>query len=70
MSLVRDLDLCPTRQKVVSSLFLLCKQLGIGVVAEGVETTLERDALQAIGCNMLQGYLFAKPTPDFASVSY
>ena len=35
------------------------------VVIEGVETEGERDALAAVGCDLMQGYLFAKPAPDF-----
>jgi EAL domain-containing protein (putative c-di-GMP-specific phosphodiesterase class I) len=31
------------------------------VICEGIETTAERDALLALGCTDLQGYLFAKP---------
>jgi EAL domain-containing protein (putative c-di-GMP-specific phosphodiesterase class I) len=33
----------------------------MSVVGEGVETALERDALNAIGCDEAQGYLFARP---------
>jgi EAL domain-containing protein (putative c-di-GMP-specific phosphodiesterase class I) len=33
------------------------------VVAEGVETTAQRDCLMALGCDEMQGYLFAKPMP-------
>jgi EAL domain-containing protein (putative c-di-GMP-specific phosphodiesterase class I) len=35
--------------------------LGIEVIAEGVETESQRDILQQIGCQWLQGYFFAKP---------
>jgi EAL domain-containing protein (putative c-di-GMP-specific phosphodiesterase class I) len=36
-------------------------ELGMGVIAEGVETMVERDALAALGCSRFQGYLFARP---------
>jgi len=61
MSLVRGIDGTPTKQKVVSSMAHLCDDLGMHVVAEGIETHAERDALRATGCELLQGYLFAKP---------
>ena len=61
MSLVRGIDGTPTKQKVVSSMAHLCDDLGMHVVAEGIETQGERDALRDTGCELLQGYLFAKP---------
>ena len=39
----------------------LCEELGILVVAEGVEKPEERDTLATLGCDLLQGYLFARP---------
>jgi EAL domain-containing protein (putative c-di-GMP-specific phosphodiesterase class I) len=61
MSLVRDIDGTPTKQKLVRSMTHLCEDLGMEVVAEGIETVAERDALRASGCELLQGYLFARP---------
>jgi EAL domain-containing protein (putative c-di-GMP-specific phosphodiesterase class I)/DNA-binding NarL/FixJ family response regulator len=65
MSLTRDADLEPKKQKLVGSLARLCSDLNILVVAEGVETRGERDALVHAGCDLLQGYLFAKPGRAF-----
>jgi EAL domain-containing protein (putative c-di-GMP-specific phosphodiesterase class I) len=65
MSLVRDVDRSPTKEKLIRSMTLLCKELGIMVVAEGVETAQEREALVALGCDLLQGYLHAKPGRPF-----
>lgn len=65
MSLVRGLDGDPTRRKLVRAISELSADLGIRTVAEGVETEGERDALQEIGCDLMQGYLFAKPAPAF-----
>jgi EAL domain-containing protein (putative c-di-GMP-specific phosphodiesterase class I) len=39
--------------------------LNILVVAEGIETAGERDMLVELGCDLLQGYLFAKPERGF-----
>jgi len=61
MSLVRNVDREPTRRKVIGSLAELCAKLGSVVVSEGVETAHERDALVGLGCDVFQGYLFARP---------
>jgi EAL domain-containing protein (putative c-di-GMP-specific phosphodiesterase class I) len=60
-SLVQDLGSDRTKQKLLGSLAQLCGQLGMSVICEGVETCEERDALLALGCDLLQGYLFARP---------
>ena len=39
----------------------MCAALGVTVIAEGVETAGELDALQAIGVRYIQGFYFAKP---------
>lgn len=61
ISLVRDIDTQTTKQAIVGSMRKLCDELGMSVVAEGVETKRERDALVELGCDLLQGYLFARP---------
>ena len=43
----------------------LCREMGMQVVAEGVETAEERDCVLECGCNLLQGYLFSRPGPPF-----
>jgi EAL domain-containing protein (putative c-di-GMP-specific phosphodiesterase class I) len=40
----------------------------MNVIAEGVETVEERDCVCNLGCDLLQGYLFARPGPPFPSV--
>lgn len=65
MSLVRGIDADGARQQVVRSLVNLSGDLGMQVVAEGVETAAERDALGGIGCRFLQGYHFARPGPGW-----
>jgi EAL domain-containing protein (putative c-di-GMP-specific phosphodiesterase class I) len=70
MSLVRDIEREPMQSKLVASLASLCKDTNRLVVAEGVETMDERDALIACGCDLLQGYLFARPGPPFPAVEW
>lgn len=61
MSLVRDIHLHPTKRTLVRSMVALCADLNLLLVVEGVETAAEREALVAIGCELMQGYLFARP---------
>ena len=62
-SFVRDLphdaDDCAIAQATLS----MARDLGMDVVAEGVETTAQRDYLVKAGCALLQGYLFGRPAP-------
>ncbi|HZL20231.1 MAG TPA: EAL domain-containing protein [Polyangia bacterium] len=61
MSLVRGIDSSAVKQKLVRSIIALCTELGIQLVAEGIETVAERDMLIGLGGDLCQGYLFAKP---------
>jgi EAL domain-containing protein (putative c-di-GMP-specific phosphodiesterase class I) len=65
MSLVRGVDADPRRQSIVRSMKKLCDELGMLVVTEGVETPTERGTLVSIGCDLFQGYLFARPSRGF-----
>lgn len=65
---VRDLDAAgddKTRmdKAIVGAVTGLAHALGLEVVAEGVETALQWQVLQSLGCDLLQGYLFSKPCP-------
>ncbi len=64
MSLVRGIDTSPTQRHIVASTVQLCRALGSEIVAEGVETAPERDALMTLGLELLQGYLIARPAPE------
>ena len=48
---------------VVTSVVRMAKWLGVPVVAEGVETKAQVDFLRSLGCDMVQGYYFARPIP-------
>jgi EAL domain-containing protein (putative c-di-GMP-specific phosphodiesterase class I) len=65
MTLTRGIHQNPVKRKLVASLCGLCREMGLTIVTEGVETPEERDALLDLGCDLLQGYLFAKPGPPF-----
>jgi EAL domain-containing protein (putative c-di-GMP-specific phosphodiesterase class I) len=70
MSLIRDVDKDTMKQKLVRSMTLLCKDLGMTVVAEGVETKGELTTLVEIGCDLLQRYLLAKPGRPFPTFTW
>lgn len=70
MSLVRNVDSSSVRLKLVQSMAGLCRDLGTEVISEGVETAAERDALISVGCDVFQGYLFAKPGPAFPVATF
>lgn len=70
MTLVRDVHKEPTKQKLVRSMTSLCKDMGMTVVAEGIETREERDTVVELGCDLLQGYLFAKPGRPFPTYTW
>jgi len=63
MTLVREVERDPTRQKLVRSLTALCHDMGILVVAEGIQTAEEREVLIDMGCDLLQGYVVGLPQP-------
>ena len=48
---------------VVAAVLALARALGMDVVAEGIETIEQRDALVAMGCELGQGYLLGRPAP-------
>jgi EAL domain-containing protein (putative c-di-GMP-specific phosphodiesterase class I) len=61
MSLVRGADKEPVKQRLIGSMAALCKEFGIMVVAEGIETPAERDTVIALGCDLVQGFLIGRP---------
>ena len=48
---------------IVKNIINLTKELGIVSLTEGVETAEQYEALEKMGCNLFQGYYFAKPMP-------
>jgi EAL domain-containing protein (putative c-di-GMP-specific phosphodiesterase class I) len=70
MSLIRGLDRSPMKQKLLSSIVALCQELGIQMIAEGIETEAERETLVSLGGDLCQGYLFARPQLPWANTSF
>ncbi len=62
-SLVRDLGVDSTSGAIVRAAIAMAKALDLSVVAEGVETPEQKAFLIREGCDVLQGFLFARPMP-------
>ncbi len=60
---ITEIDATPKNAAIVRSTILLCRELGLSVVAEGAETTAELAWLSNNGCDVVQGYGVAKPMP-------
>ena len=73
MELIRGIESDKRRRSIVSHCAAMCREMGITVVAEGIETLGECSALNDLGITLMQGYLFAKPgfrslpTPTWAN---
>lgn len=61
MELVRGIDSDRVRRAIVASIRRMCDDLGIALVAEGIETLGEYTVLRDLGVSLLQGFLFARP---------
>ncbi len=57
-------------ERMVRSILSLGSQLGMQVIAEGVETLAQRERLLALGCTLMQGFLFARPMPEAALTAW
>ena len=69
-SFVADILHDPNDAAIASTVIALSAALGLGVIAEGVETAAQRDALAALGCYHYQGFYFSRPVPggDFVAL--
>ena len=60
---VRDIIDDPNDEAIVSSIIAIGKNLGLRIVAEGVETDSQAELLIKLGCSVHQGFLYSKPLP-------
>jgi len=62
-SFISDLSGRADSRKIVQAIVTLARGLGMTATAEGVETEEQLEALRAVGCDEIQGYLFIEPRP-------
>ena len=60
-SFVSNMTQAAKNIEIVSTIVMLAHKLGMDVVAEGIETSEEKELLKALNCEYGQGYLFSKP---------
>ncbi len=60
-AMIAGCDRDPVRLEIIASLASLCRRLDVKLIAEGVETSEELDAIRKTGVNFFQGYYFARP---------
>ncbi|WGT35917.1 EAL domain-containing protein [Pseudomonas atacamensis] len=62
MALIRNIHRDRVRQTIVRNVVNMCRELGVEVIAEGIEDAEERDFLADCGIYLMQGYWFARPS--------
>ncbi len=63
-SFIKDIESEEDTKNMTNVIILMAKQLGLEVIAEGVEEKYQVDYLKKHGCHMFQGYLISKPLPE------
>ncbi|HUX90549.1 MAG TPA: EAL domain-containing protein [Gallionellaceae bacterium] len=62
-SFIRDVLSDRNDAAIAKTIVALARALGLGIIAEGVETESQLDFLVSVGCNAYQGYFFSRPLP-------
>ena len=65
--LVADVAVDEAAKAILAGILTMAQALGLGVVAEGVETEAQRQELMQLGCNRAQGHLFSNPLDRHAA---
>ena len=65
-SFIIDIETSASSRGIVRTIADMCRNLGLECVAEGVETEAQLRILEALGCHLIQGYLFGRPMSDAA----
>jgi len=68
MSLIRGIENNERKALLLRKLLEFAANVGIEVIAEGIETEAERDTVQDLGCRLMQGFLFGRPSEPFMAV--
>ena len=63
-SFIDSLDYNSTKRQIVGSIISLVHQIGISVVAEGIENEIQLEYLKNHECDLIQGFLWGKPLND------
>jgi EAL domain-containing protein (putative c-di-GMP-specific phosphodiesterase class I) len=63
MKLIRGIERSKPRQEIVQALARVCSDLGVQIIAEGIETEEEALTCQQLGCRFGQGFYFGRPQP-------
>ncbi len=69
-SFIRDITKDESDAQIVETIILMAHNLGISVVAEGVETKEQLDLLNSFGCELVQGYYYSRPLPLEEVIAY
>lgn len=67
---IKDVESDPISTKVLDAVITLAKSLDLAIVAEGVETQAQLSMLEQRGCDLIQGYFYARPTPPKEAMDF